>query len=226
MNSNLEELRKIQEPTQNFQSLKPFRWGLDGGGKDLIKEVIISKKINLMLEIGVFFGDSVKQWLETSQDLVVIGIDPYPNFVKYFKNKAEIHHSKGFLDYQSLDYDSLLKQLDQPDGTLLNILSNLRDHTDRFIPLRGTSPEKLYEIHKLGIVPDLIYIDSDKEMRELEVCHDLFPNSIISGDDWTWKGKGKQKEQKTFPIRKPVYDFAERHGYQVISRKATWLLEK
>ncbi len=224
MNSNLKRLIQSEESTQNFELLKPFRWGLDGGGKDLIKDVITSEKINLMLEIGVFFGDSVKQWLETSEDLTVIGIDPYPfpTFVNYFKNNAELHHRQGFLDYQDLDYDSLLEQLDQPDGTYINVLSNLREYRNRFIPVRGTSPDKLYEIHKLGIVPELVYIDSDKKMHELEICHQLFPNCIISGDDWTWKGKAQQD----FPVRQPVFDFAERYGYKVISRKATWLLEK
>jgi hypothetical protein len=53
--------------------------------------VIRERDIHLMVEVGVFFGGSVLQWLDTSERLTVIGIDPWrTNWASYFeKNVAQ-----------------------------------------------------------------------------------------------------------------------------------------
>lgn len=214
----LELLRNTYSIPTLQADFKPFYWCLDGGGKELIKTTIINENISVMVEVGVFFGGSTKQWMDTSSDLVVIGIDPFPKLVNYLKNN--IHIYKKHIDFGKLDYESLINQLSEPNGTYFSVLSNLQEYQDRFIPIKGTSPEKLYELYDLGIEPELIYIDSDKKMDELEVCHKLFPNCIISGDDWTWH------KEEGFPIRKPIQIFADKYNYEVISCRATWLLKK
>lgn len=204
-------------PSQNH-SFKPFYWCLDGGGKELIKDTIVSKNISVMLEVGVFFGGSTKQWLDASSELMVIGIDPFPKLVNYLKNN--IHIYEKHIEFKELNYKSLIEQLGKPEGSYFSVMSNLQEYGDRFFPIKGTSPDKLYELKNIGITPELIYIDSDKKMDELEVCHQLFPDCIISGDDWTWH------KEEGYPIRKPIEEFAQKYDYEVISSRATWLLKK
>ena len=78
------------------------------------------------------------------------------------------------------------EQLARKKAGYHTFLVNLWDHRQRVIPLRGRSPEKLYELAQLGVAPDLVYLDSDKSGVELEVCHELFPDAILCGDDWTY----------------------------------------
>ena len=86
------------------------------------------------------------------------------------------------------------------------------------MPIRGVSPDKLYELRDLGVVPELIYIDSDKHGADLEACHELFPECVICGDDWTWK------PAEDYPVRKVVRAFAEKHEFEVKDLNGTWLL--
>lgn len=54
------------------------------------------------------------------------------------------------------------------------------------IPVRGNGCEMLSLLHALGLRPDLIYIDADKQGAEIPICDELFPEAIICGDDWLW----------------------------------------
>lgn len=147
MQSNLDQLKAQYSYPETRPDFKPFYWCLDDGGRELIKELILERKISLMVEIGVFFGGSSKQWLETSSELTVIGIDPFPKLVGYFVRTAHLY--KETIDYGELDYDLLRKQLDRQDSTYHSALSNLWSYRERFIPIRGRSPEKLYELQPL-----------------------------------------------------------------------------
>jgi hypothetical protein len=111
------------------------------------------------------------------------------------------------------------KQLAGEDATYECLLSNLWQYRSRFIPMQGTSPDKLYELHDLGVVPEIIYPDSDKLGKELKDVNDLFPECLICGDDWTWH------PDEGYPIRKAVLPFAEQYGFEVKSERGTWLLE-
>ena len=86
-------------------------------------------------------------------------------------------------------------------------------------PVRGESPRKLNELADLGVRPDLIYFDSDKTGVDIEIAHQLFPDAILTGDDWTWG------IEQGYPIRRAVKAFAREHyGFRVVSNRATWVL--
>ncbi len=61
---------------------------------------------------------------------------------------------------------------------------------DRVIPIRADSLDALAEIAQAGLVPDLIYLDTehtyDRVSRELAFCTDHWPSSTIVGDDYDW----------------------------------------
>lgn len=59
------------------KGLKSFHFPVDGGGRDLVRNLIREKSLRLMVEIGCFLCGSTRQWLEASPELKVIGIDPW-----------------------------------------------------------------------------------------------------------------------------------------------------
>lgn len=72
----------------------------------------------------------------------------------------------------------------------------------------------------MGLQPDLIYIDANKERDDLEACHRLWPTVQLTGDDYTWNAEAG------FPIQKIVHAFASDYGYEVIHNRATWMLQR
>lgn len=200
---------------------KPFYWSLDGGGREIIQDLIRERDVRLMAEVGVFLGGSTIQWLDAKQDLTVIGVDPWDlgdRLPDYFERSADIYSGERLVYSEGLDRKSLRKQLIGPESFYQCALSNLWNYRDRFIAMRNKSPQALYEISDHGVMPELVYIDSDKNGEELEVIRELFPEAIISGDDWLWGA------DKGFPIQKAVRPFAERHGLEIVSKAASWYL--
>jgi ubiquinone/menaquinone biosynthesis C-methylase UbiE len=212
----LESLKKAF-PFPNVNEVDSFYFSLDGGGRDLIINIIRKKAVKLMLEIGVFLGGSAIQWLESTEGLTVIGIDHWnsdfaslledynskPAFQRYFKT---IKDRKAFI--QSV----------RQHGAYISAVANMNKYKDRFIPVQNYSPQILYELYNLGVRPELIYFDSNNSLNDLEVCLELFPQAILSGDDWTWGAK------QGFPVRKKVNEFCQRHGFSITVKQATWLL--
>jgi hypothetical protein len=226
--TRIEALKQAYFWPMEKPNYEPFDWCLGGRGQELIKQIIIEQNVAIMIEIGVSFGGSAKEWLETSPDLLLIGIDPFPNMADYFAKKSDSY--KNRIDYKNLDYQSLLNQLKREDGTYLSALSNLWNYRERFIPLRGTSPDKLYDIYEIGLTPDLIYIDSNCKLDELELCQELFPESIIAGYNWNWRlGKAHAASARApgeYPVRQPLNKFASHYGYEIVTSKSTWVLQK
>jgi hypothetical protein len=104
-------------------------------------------------------------------------------------------------------------------------LANLWDYRERVIPIRGNSPDMLFEIHRLGAEPDLIFLDADKEGREIEICHELFPNATMTGDDWWWGRDRWWRADKGYPIRKPVKDFCRQNRRFLKTSYQTWVID-
>ena len=219
--SPIEKLKNIYSwPAERPPEFHPFYWSLDGGGKHLVQEAIASRNSKILVEIGVFFAGSVLQWLSKCPDLTVIGIDPWDtNLADYYLENGKYYGDsivKG-----NLTTEDLYNQLNLHEGAYLSMLSNTWDYQDRYIPMRGKSPEKLYELKDMGVIPDIVFIDSDKSGRDLEVCYELFPDCTITGDDWNWTQDGK-----TCPIREAVESFAASKGLEITVSRETWVLTK
>jgi hypothetical protein len=183
-------------------------WPLDGGGRQLVTKLIQKKNLSLQVEIGTFLGDSAKKWLDSHPALILICVDPWEGS-DYWVDYARKHNRE--------DLANIFKE---PDGIYHAFLSLMWNYRERIIPVKGYSPEKLYELHDLGVFPEIFYLDGTKTGDELDVCESLFPNAIITGDDWTWSnGEG-------YPIRETVKGFANKNGYLYQAFRATWLLKR
>ena len=64
-------------PAPNIDGIKSWYFALDGGGRDLIVDVIQAQRPEIMLEIGCYLCGSTRQWLDADPDLKVIGVDPW-----------------------------------------------------------------------------------------------------------------------------------------------------
>lgn len=63
-------------------------------------------------------------------------------------------------------------------------------HRARIVPVRADTVAGMREVHSLGIVPAVIYVDasheSDLVARDLRTIFELWPAAHVVGDDWTW----------------------------------------
>lgn len=190
----------------------PVDWSIDAGGRQLIIRLIKERNISLILEIGVFLGGSTRTWLKACPDLQVIAVDPWPGS---FEADFAIEKKRP----------ELADQLRGPDGSFHTFLSSMWRYRDRVVPVRGWAPQILYDIHATGVNPDLIYINADKNGREINVCHQLFPDAILTGDDWWWGKEQWSRPDDGYPIRKPVKEFCAQHDRYLRTSAHTWVID-
>lgn len=190
---------------------------LGGGGRHLIDAIILERKPTIMLEIGCFLCASTKRWLSLDPDLRVVGVDPWDDGLieqcARYVGRPALSRAYPELDEQKRFAADVARQ-----GPFPTALANLRGFEGRFVPIRGLSPDALYGLKDAGLEPELIYIDANKQAVDLEVCHALWPDAQLTGDDWHWG------RTKGYPMRQIVNDFAEKHGFTVEADHATWVL--
>jgi len=212
-NSPLHRLREKHPWPANRPTVLPTTWNDDGGGREMLTDLIVERNVSIILEIGVFFGGSARTWLNASPNVTVIGVDPWqgsPWWSLYAKQKRRFN---------------LVEQLELEEGPYETFLASNWDFRDRMIAVRGTSPGAVQDIFAIGVVPDLIYLDSDKTGLEIEICHRLFPNAIISGEDWWWGTDRWRDPDDGYPIRKPVREFCRQHNFYLKTKSHTWLID-
>lgn len=202
----------------DVDGIESFYFSLDGGGRELIIDTLENNSVDLMIEIGCFLCGSTIQWLESRKSLIVVGIDPWKG---NFASTLERYDGNPVFKacFSKIKDRAAFIQSVREHGPYMSALANVQTYKDRFIPVQAYSPEVLYEIYDIGIKPQLIFFDSDKVLNNLEVCYELFPDAILSGDDWTWGA------DRGFPVQKKVNEFCQRHGFSVTVKQATWILK-
>jgi hypothetical protein len=214
----LDEL-KNRYPFPKVDAVESFYFSLDGGGRNLIIEALNDNEVDLMVEIGSFLCGSAIQWLESRLTLTVIGIDPWEaNFVSILERYDGLSWAdscfKNIKDRQEF-INSVRKH-----GPYVSALANVKKYKDRFIPVKAFSPQVLYELHDIGVKPQLIYFDSNKMLDDLDISQKLFPDAILTGDDWLWGA------DQGLPTQTAVKKFCKKHGFSVEAKDATWIIQK
>ncbi len=206
--SSIDLLRQLYPWPERPPSAAAVDWVMDYGGRDIIREMIKTRKLSCVVEVGVFVGGSVRQWLELSPEIVVIAIDPWP----------QIQGANHYLDTHPVG--SLHgAQLRDHDGLYNTFLATLWNQRQRVIPMRGSGVEMLQILHDHGVQPDLVFIDADKQGAEISVCNSLFPSAIVCGDDWLWS------DGHRFPTQLPVRAAARQQDRFLKCVSNTWVID-
>jgi len=129
----------------------------------------LNASTRLMVECGSWLGLSTRAILLGAPNAMVICCD----------------HWKGSPDHQgNPEWARRLSTLYE------TFLRNLWPWRDRIVPIRADSLDALAEICQAGLVPDLVYLDTehtyDRVSRELAFCTDHWLSSTIVGDDYDW----------------------------------------
>jgi hypothetical protein len=210
---------KDAHPTPRIEGIPRLPFSLDGGGRDLLADLLKERPIGTMIEIGSFLCGSAEQWLDASDTLEVVGVDPWEGnwasiLTRYRDNPVFESCWKGIEDRDAAIASLALH------GPFKSAMANIQRHRERFFPFVGKSPDALRALHAAGVEADIIYFDSDKVLGDLEVGLELYPNAILSGDDWRWGA------DQGYPVQTAVKEFCRRHGFEVEDRRATWLIHK
>lgn len=162
----------------------------------------------MIVEIGAFVGGSVRRWLDVAPELIVVAIDPWP----------QIRGPVAFYDTHPVGRQHA-RQLREPEGLYHAFLATMWEERERVIPMRGTGLEMLPLLHEMGLRPDLVFVDADKQALEVSLCDELFPESIVCGDDWLWC------DGRKYPSQQPVRESARRRGRVLKCVSNTWLID-
>jgi hypothetical protein len=175
-------------------------------GRDLIEDLIREQQASVLLEIGSFLGGSTLRWLRASPDLVVVAVDPWQD---------------GWAGDYLADrgYSELRDGLNAPGGLFEMFLRNVQPFAGRVVPVRAASPMVLDELARLGLRPDLLFLDAAKLTGDLVTASELWPETILTGDDWGFEG-----DDSTGPMRDVVLRFAQRRGLEVVRKSETWVI--
>jgi hypothetical protein len=224
INWGLKPLRRDNPwPEFDYGDVEPFYLPLDSAGhsgRELIIDVIKTRNIDLMLEVGCFLCGSTLQWLRTSDILTVIGADPWEgNWGTYLETLAhDPARARSMHRFSEQQIATIVHNV-RAFGNFCISLNNVRQYKDRFIPVRRRAPEVFHYLRDRKIAPKLIYIDADKKREDLDVVRELFPDAVLCGDDWLWAdGTGALRMQDH------VKAFAKEHNYTIRDSRQTWLL--
>src|SRR6187401_129495 len=78
----LEVLRQKYAWPSERPAEQPISWVMDGGGRQRLIKIIQERRVEVMIEIGVFMGGSLRTWLNASPTLQIVAIDPWPPLPK------------------------------------------------------------------------------------------------------------------------------------------------
>jgi hypothetical protein len=131
----------------------------------------LTTSTNLVVECGSWLGMSDRAMLFGAPNAMLVCCD----------------HWQGSPDHkENPDWSRRLDTLYE------TFLRNMWPWRDRVIPIRADTLEGLGEVRESGIVPDLIYLDSehtfDRVSRELAFCSEHWPTTPVVGDDYHWPG--------------------------------------
>jgi hypothetical protein len=182
--------------------------GRPGEGLSLALECIEpGDKPFVVLEIGAEFGGSTRKFLSAADNVWVVSIDPWP-------------------DRYRTPWKALEPLLGSPESMLRLFQSFCWPYRERSIPVRGFSPEAVVRLFEQGLRPQLVYIDGDHRydaaFSDLTICHALFPDAVLCGDDWQFLGGAPKYRAIRFPVRRAVHAFCLHRGYGFSAHEQTW----
>jgi hypothetical protein len=212
-------LQRWPWPPSRIEGVAPFQWSLDGGGRELIQEVIQSKPDAVLLELGCFMGGAPRAWLSQYPNLKCICVDPWgDNLVSYVKNLQNVDWALHSYGRETLaHYGELLARY----GPMAIVRNNLKEFQDRCILVQGGAPGVFGELAAAGVSPDIVFLDALKQREEFLGASETFPDAIITGDDWSWRDQNGK-----YPVREFAAEIACHRGGKLYATRATFVISE
>jgi hypothetical protein len=158
-----------------------------GEGSEVMLGRSLSPKTKLVVELGSWLGLSTRYIADHAPRAAVLCVDTWegspehktqPRFARLLPKLFETFQARCWL------------------------------YRDRVVPVRATSLDGLRRVHESGAEPDFIYVDAEHSYQavtaELTLIRELFPLTLVGGDDYDWSG-----------VRKAVDEFAAANGLVV-----------
>lgn len=143
-----------------------------GEGNQLLLQKYLNKNTKIVIEFGSWLGLSADFIMKhTNNNCIIICVD-------WWKGDSSIGYAKD------------------PEYLYNTFLVNMWNYKNKLIPVRMDGRKAMKYLSKLGIDPDLIYLDMDHSYEsakgDLELLMKYFPNKLILGDDILyWRGVAK-----------------------------------
>jgi predicted O-methyltransferase YrrM len=186
---NLDRLAEANAwPTQRPEDAAPGQeQGWLGGGTETMLARSLSSSTRLVVELGAWLGLSTRFIANKAPGARIISVD----------------HWKGSPEHNTDErYAKLLPRLYE------TFQARCWDYREQIVPLRVTTLDGLRQVAEHGLKPDFIYVDAEHTYQavtaELNLAHQLFPEAVLSGDDYDWPG-----------VRQAVNVFARQNGLLV-----------
>jgi len=180
----LNELRNISYPWSNATIIKnklvPINRGNVSRGLDRIVKLLEDIENPTILEIGSEIGGSANYFMKN--------LNSTPNIIC-----LDIWEKRGlgkgfFSNMEPSEKASKDAGITKKIGTFSVFYHQIKEYKDNIFPIKGDRIKSIHKIHKLGIQPDLIYVDCmhtyPECLNDLIEVRKLFPNAMITGDDY------------------------------------------
>ena len=159
---------------------------LGHGNKAFLTSCVKNKNIKVIVELGSWYGKSAHLMMtEANHDITLFCVDKWSG--EDIKDGNQVITAEKFGDM--VDEHPLYE----------TFIKNLWEYKDKVVPLKMTTLEGLKVIHKLGVKPDVVYVDAnhtyDDVKAEFMLIKELFPKTQICGDDYNFKGVEKAVEE-------------------------------
>lgn len=220
------EVQIFEDILQN----KRIKIGFGDAGRSTLTKYIQCLELQqdsiVVMEVGVWFGESIVLWLQSSPRVKVIGVDPFIVGPKGAQLDPPTHWTSALFGIPWFN-----QRL-----TSYNIQRQFQDAISRTLIIPGFYPNAIKPLLKLNPKPniDIFYLDggklsdspSGKQIIEyktfvtngVELILNNFPHALISGDDWN-----HQSNKPHF--QDAIKMLAKKHNRMIfVSQKRTWFL--
>jgi hypothetical protein len=176
--------------------------------KARLQELLADSRVRFAVELGAWYGASARFLLEHS-GATVFSVDIW--------DKDLIAQEWQVQCPEFAMHPEMRRLLeDHPIGETFMV--NLWEFRERLVPLKMRSVDGLRHVSRLGVMPDLIYVDANHEYRavveDIETGFALFPHAKMCGDDYSW-----------FDVKRAVHDLARAHGRTLRTVGEFWEFE-
>lgn len=200
--------------TRPMRKNEAFNWTLDGGGREILTDVLQQRPATLMVEVGSFMGGSALRWLRENRNMRLVCVDPFPDHTAdYIRSIKEAPWAASFGPNNLAKYADLIAR----HGMLNVVRNNLWDYRHRLILVQGRLQDKVDELRQLE--PDILFLDATKAREEFDILDNLFPGAVLTGNGWNWSDA---KGHKPIPVF--ASEFANRRGGEIYAKASTFVI--